>query len=392
MRLQACVVATLAMCAHALTWHDAATKAPQALAQAVGGIRREGFCIEGKIVPRLYVAGAMKTGTTTTFNYFMNANVTNPCPWGQLGKECSFFNAGLNEVHGQERMESWLREMPGCPPVGVRQVLGDFTPTYLNAVPNPEGTVLQGVVYGTRSLCLRRPQPAWCQAFQAHTARPDDPSASADALSDMNAPRDIARSYGDLSRDLTFVVLLREPLSRMQSHWYFGAEGGFHRSTESAAPSFAIALNRTAARYLNTTGPRVIDDYMWPSMYAAQLRVWLEYFDPAQFVILPNDYLNSHAQMTSFCEGLEERLDFPMDCEAFGQGLVEHENTSPHPPLEEEPASARAAFEEVILPPLNSELFELLASMRQQGATLQGYMAQSTADAASVEKWLSDAW
>eukprot|EP00425_Heterocapsa_triquetra_P033317 CAMPEP_0195097966 /NCGR_PEP_ID=MMETSP0448-20130528/55523_1 /TAXON_ID=66468 /ORGANISM="Heterocapsa triquestra, Strain CCMP 448" /LENGTH=36 /DNA_ID= /DNA_START= /DNA_END= /DNA_ORIENTATION= len=36
MRLQACVVATLAMCAHALTWHDAATKAPQALAQAVG--------------------------------------------------------------------------------------------------------------------------------------------------------------------------------------------------------------------------------------------------------------------------------------------------------------------------------------------------------------------
>merc|ERR1719253_1432001 len=127
--------------------------------------------------------------------------------------------------------------------------------------------------------------------------------------------------------------------------------------------------------------------------------------------------LNSMEKMTDFCESISDRLDFAMECKDFGvfkgemtsyddsvdeesdtaEDPDEHKadskaNANEHPPLEDEPKWATKVFKEEIFPPLNAKLFEILASMHTQGATLSGFAADGVADAASVGAWMNASW
>eukprot|EP00929_Paragymnodinium_shiwhaense_P025804 TRINITY_DN15524_c0_g1_i1.p1 TRINITY_DN15524_c0_g1~~TRINITY_DN15524_c0_g1_i1.p1 ORF type:complete len:479 (+),score=62.60 TRINITY_DN15524_c0_g1_i1:77-1513(+) len=212
---------------------------------------RLNLCINGRLVPRFFLLGAQKAATTNFFNRIMDVgtdyvaavNTADPT-W--FWKEPHVFDWD-ERFYGLGR-GGWLQYYPECS--SKKHTIGvDATPSYISSPVTP-GRIIQW--YGP-----------------------------------LLAPR------------LEFLVILREPLSRMHSSFYHGKQWAFQGLTFDAYINRALANTRlgcasgrmfasstTVAGCQNPDDMPLGDPYHL-SLYVPQLYRWLTAYQPRQFVICP---------------------------------------------------------------------------------------------------------
>eukprot|EP00931_Biecheleriopsis_adriatica_P116728 TRINITY_DN92338_c0_g1_i1.p1 TRINITY_DN92338_c0_g1~~TRINITY_DN92338_c0_g1_i1.p1 ORF type:complete len:634 (+),score=81.76 TRINITY_DN92338_c0_g1_i1:91-1992(+) len=258
----------------------------------------ENLCISGHIVPELFVIGAQKSGTTTLAYQLMavpgiigrrltpGATQDAVMTW----KEAHTFTQDLN---GSDQLQAWLQGYPTCTHE-TRIVTMDATPNYL---------------------------------FHPNT------------------PQRLQQQYGSASSRLTFAVVLREPLSRMQSAFYHYQASAREWGTQHAEV-FEQSFKQYVEQLMRSNGThhellQPADDPFFNSRYADQLENYFSTFDSHQFMISPFSLLRESG---SFARHIAERLRLPHLAETFGREFTNHHN---HPLLEAEFSESTPALPEV---------------------------------------------
>jgi len=335
------------------------------------------FCVEGHKLPQLYLLGAQKAATSSLAVDLLRAGVRSMGKHGE--KEAHFFDRWVNStVKDLSQLptlrRNFFQELAACNESD--SVIADFTPSNLRSIPLPEGSTPTGSHWGM-----------WWIMQTGKTL------SEATGL-EMDLPTMLHRLYGHaLSRRLVFVVMLREPLSRMQSAWYHAAQPYSHwlQCRDCAAKTFQNALRTTLVRAQGGMGGRPkIDDWLWASMYGRQLKHWLTLFDPWQFYVLPyKDYVHGAGQ--EVCFQLAAMLGHDLRCNRVAVGTAPASNVHEHPPLSDDcPLDLYHEFMKVIHNE-NFKLFKVLAKALRRGATLANYNETLRTDK-GVRKWLERSW
>lgn len=321
------------------------------------------LCVGGKHVPQLYVLGAAKTGTTSLADDLMQNNTVPAVP-GRDEKEFQFFNAYYNSniptnssmapAHLEAMRQHWLEQMPPCAQesVDAPQVIADYSVDNLRFVPMPLGGLEEGRA----------------------------------VVNDFDLPSVLREFYGNYTSELVFVVMIREPLARLQSHWYYGQE--WTRKYEDIPKGeFNQELYRQTERAANE---KVYNFRFWASMYGAQLQTWLQSFSASQFMFVPTQSYSSTAEARSeILSALSARLSTPFELQHSAS--AKHSNPSQHPELSEDITPDNAAMFNRFMEEDHKLLLRLLAQASLKGAYLGGYSGRPgyTGD---IDSWLHDKW
>jgi hypothetical protein len=350
-----------------------AMRSQKAAAREMQTTRRDEFCEQGRLLPSLYLLGAQKAATSSLSTDLMAAGVrpalqASPpnisCKFeGEFQsfwqKEFRFFD--LHDVNAsalRALRDEWMSNLPNCTPGSVQQVVADFSPSNLRKTPLPQGTMPAGFQY----------------------------SQFVDALHNISLPNFLSQLYGQtLGSKLVFVVLLREPVARMQSAFYHAQERSFEGvCTECNASSFSKAL----AEALETAkgAESYIQDWMWTSMYGYSIEEWLKYFSPDQFAVIPfRKYVKNGAR--DVCKYVSSRLGFDISCSPHP---APHSNSHHHPHLEEDAPASLIAEARDHFTSDKKRLAEVLSDASARGAYLPGL--EATASVAEVVDWLEQNW
>jgi len=327
------------------------------------------ICLRGKQVPDLYVMGTQKSATSSLAYDLMGVGIQSAAGKkhnGRPKKELHWFDHHLHwdavKSHSLENERGrWLQFMPNCSQSFWRQqnprrVLADFTPDYMPLVPPPASMHLPNLTISSEH---------------------------------VNLPKMLRLFYGDAAKKVTLVVMLREPLSRMQSAWYAAkACNNFSCICMSCnSSSFQVAL---ADQLTNASrSPPELTSWFWFSMYARQLQQWLTKFAPNQLYVIPFSTY-AHGNKDIVCKELSERLGYKIDCTSRSKA-GHHSWSNPHPELEKDVSpELRSKFESWIAGE-NDLLVQLLTRAHQDGAGLANFHGEAGSEA-DVGAWLRDAW
>jgi hypothetical protein len=205
---------------------------------------------------------------------------------------------------------------------------------------------------------------------------------------------------GPLLQRLTFVVMLREPLSRFQSNFYFFVDlGNFSnakpcgqlqagdlRSAYLQGYTFTDCVRESLASATNTSHV-VYHDALWGSMYATQLASYLEVLPTSRFALSPmKTYFKDPG---TFLEEVAQRVggvrpDIQVD-------EASHRRQSIHPTLDADiDHDLRVSYDRFMLPE-NSKLVSLLIKMHDEGAYVHGF-PDGNIDERRIGSWLSAEW
>lgn len=321
-------------------------------------------CAEGHLLPQVYLLGAMKSATSSVAADLQASGIHAAIQPGLAAhKEFHFFGKRFPKNKIISERERWLSKLPACPEVqddqNTPQFLADFTPQ-MQTVPLPNGWQPLGNDVG-------RGAPA-----------------------EFSLPKVLREFHGeDGSRSLSFVAILRDPLSRMQSAW--------HAAQQCQAkcicpfcrhPTFQRSL-RVQMQNLKSPIPKV-SDWLWASLYGRLLEQWLQSFEPRQLVVMPLSVYKKNG-VGALCDSLAERGRFPLSCVGEPPKRGTHYFRNHHPSLDEDIGDqVRASFDSWIEPE-NVHLSEVLAKAHQNGAALVGYNGP-VGDAVSVLSWLKSNW
>jgi len=290
-------------------------------------------------------------------------------------KEFHFFDGQMNwHSKGEWRQKlQWLGWFPTCPNyvnTSVRrQLLADFTPDYMRMVDLPAGIDQ----YGTF--------PPW-----------DGPalgSQVAGANHTVSLPPMLKRFYGvESSRRLRFIVLLRDPLARMQSAWYHAQSFDFmNECVDCRASSFQNSLYTHLEKW--SAEPRQYSDWLWTGMYGQHMVEWLKVFDPWQFFVIPYNYM-IEGDKDNICRQLSKHLNFKIGCDSKGAPLS-HEWSHEHPPIEEDlTPQIQQRFNSMIAWNTNL-LIDQLVKINRRGAVLANYDGPED-DREAITEWLTAGW
>jgi hypothetical protein len=324
------------------------------------------ICYDGKQVPDFYVLGVQKCATTTLSDNLIGAGMShvhgdkNPKEFHWFDHRMDFLAHGIDGFHTNKA--KWLEWMPPCPKadstgMSKRSVLADFTPDYLRVVPRPSHDFkLKG---------------DWLKA------------QSMDAI----APRYLHQLYGIKSPKVTFAIMIREPLSQLQSAWYHAASFNFTNACKScAAVSFKAALSSLVDGLKRS--PPELTPWLWTAMYGRHLDSWLKYFDHSQFYLTPMHQLSAPNKDT-ICIDLKKRLDFNADCSSKGVQSP-HSWHHEHPSVNADAGELRNEFDKLMTEE-NSRLVRLLAKSNTKGLGLANYQGEAGSEA-DVKAWLESSW
>jgi len=211
------------------------------------------LCMNGRLVPIMILIGAQKSATSSFAEEFAQGyNVVLPEMGSWSAQERMFFSKELHFFDYPERYNKgknfWLQHWPTCP--ATHMVAAEFTPSY---------------------------------------------------LSTWEAPQRIRDVYGNLVGHLTFVIILREPLSRMQSSFYHGHSSGWVSSTYANFEAYVQGCIKNYQakqfRLFHSTSPsdNKVDHTLYGltgipftlSLYYDQLKHWFWYYKSYQFVVAP---------------------------------------------------------------------------------------------------------
>jgi len=319
------------------------------------------LCIDGKRVPDLYVLGVQKCGTTTMYKDFHDAGAASAHGEDKNVKEFHFFDYIIKKNESIEQNRNWwLSLMPPCSNSNSadapRSIFGDFTPDYLRLV-----------------------------------QRPPDYIANKDLVrmegKDISMPWRLKSFYGDQSSKLNFAILLREPLSQMQSAWYHTASENFTawvcRSCEGT--SFRAVLQELVSGMKR----QELTGWLWVTMYARQIEEWLQSYEASQFYIVPMRY-NKGVHKQEVCRDMSVRLGYTMGCNP--EVLEEtHEWSHEHPAVDEDAGPALRAKFDALMAKEKTRLVNLLAKSHSAGMGLAAYHGPR-GDREAIRQWLEAGW
>jgi len=278
------------------------------------------LCMQNKSVPSLYVLGAQKCGTTS-FTADIKVRLGAYPPHGH--KEPHFFD-------NSTLYEDWLAQMPGC---------GEKNNFVFDATP--------------RNLRL------------------------------THVPATLNKFYRSHLNDVTFVVLLREPLSRYQSAYYFGVAIGMPMDPGVNSFSELVKKDISAAKQKKT-----FSDGFWGSMYAEQLDAFLEYINSSQFMILiSSEYF---ARPAGVIQQLAERMGGKR-LEHVDTFTPSHANAHGHPTVDEDlDTNTKRSYDDFMVD-ANQKLFHSLWTMTSQGAYINAPPGFAS-DEKTLTNWINGSW
>lgn len=253
----------------------------------------DNLCINGRLAPEFFLIGAQKASTSSfSAEFFYAPAVVHPMFFAETHdgfpsmhmKELHIFDEKVRYGRGQSW---WLRHYPACSK--TKKMVGvDMTPNY---------------------------------------------------LLEPKAPGRMRAWYGHQSPRLSFMVLLRDPVYRMQSAFYHGRAVNWCDG-EYAGVTFRQYSERFVADY--HASPEQAWD-RWSSQctavrgsaYAQQIKLWFETFSSKQFTIVPMAFqsdrsLTPYGQQ-SVAQTMFERLGIH-----GGATTTEDVNVHPHPKLEDD--------------------------------------------------------
>jgi len=300
------------------------------------------FCMDGKLVPQIFLLGFLKTSTTLfADNFARSESVVRstclmedpnygdlPCtaegiPW----KEPHFFD---NEDSVAKGKDYWLQHWPECSH-GTRLVAADMTPHYLDYRHDVLGKIIE--------------------------------------------------YYGNYLPSVTFVVMIREPLSTLQSLFYFLSNNQRKEHGDDFRAFVTEVLAKPDERELNVN---------WINAnFATPLKAFFQFIPRSQFMIVPMKYNTEYNKGAApFHEYMWDKfgLTRPEDRE-----MEEESNVNPHNQLLDDLGSE--TYDE-----LHTELYrvtspEILADLfsGEDGPYMHGYKG-STTDEAAIAAWIDDGW
>lgn len=286
------------------------------------------MCVHGKMLPELYVLGAPKCATTS-FAFEMSGAGAE-CAAGT--KEYQFWNPETLQMFDEDpskTTETWASRLPDCD-MRTRRVVADYTPENLALTTRP-GTNI-------------------------HPQRPD-----------AGLPGVLASIYGTSGVHVQFVVMVREPLARMQSWWYYcGKEAGFQ---DHAGEELEKGMGSA-----------------WHSTYGWQLRDWTRVFHMRQFYVIPYKLFNGEAS-ENICYDVSKRLRYKMSCNPAHRGR----NRGTHPPLVDDVAPEFRAHFDSSMAGDKAILVDVLTTGSTKNMGLASYDGKP-GSAAAVEQWLVSSW
>lgn len=284
------------------------------------------ICLKGKLVPQLYVLGAPKCATTSFAFEFAGAGAE--CAAGT--KEYHFWTPDTVRSYAKNKASTtndWLKPLPECDRK-TRRVVADFTPEYLSLTP---------------------------RNMTHHT------------LESFSLPSTLKGIYGHKAKQLQFVVMIREPLSRMHSWWYYcHKKEGFHLHAEDE-------LRRGSGS-------------LWHSMYGQQMKFWTGMYNMRQFYVIPFKMFSGRTS-NRICQDISKRLSFTMACSAIAiEALHGH-----HPLLEEDTTQSFRDFFDASLAPDRELLVDVLAKGSTEGMGLPR-LAHGINTTEAINHWLTKFW
>jgi len=329
------------------------------------------LCNRGKLLPELYVLGAQKSGTTEFAVDLMDSGILSAASQrvhSGLEKEWHFFEYWLvdHDHYWQQglAMEDWYNALPACDDIRFlrreRVILADFTPSNLRFVPLGEN--------------MQRSGPS---AF-GHT----DVAA-------VNLPVSLHRFYGDLSNRVTFVVLMREPLSRMQSAWYH-SQAWKARHGRTMPGMHGSSFQEDLLASVDEAEEHRLSMLMWGSLYGRQLHGYLSEFHASQFVLVPYKYYTEHAEK-EVCAALASRIEYHISCKHIREGAWVP-NSHAHPSLQEDVSPELLRRFNDFIAPENALLEEVLLRAFNEGATLPAFHPDGPPDHLALRAWLTAGW
>lgn len=330
------------------------------------------LCSDGKLLPKLYLLGAQKAGTTSLAYKLMQSGVeTAVREYVPDGKEWHFFDRrirGQDEENIAEMKDDWLQQLPDCHDDDELRMLADFTIINLGLVPLPRGNNVTGTHWGW---WFRKKHPIEV---------------------DVNLPWVLSKMYGPaLIPSLRFVALIRSPVARMQSAWYHARAGGWNGvCLDCRSDTFSGALEETMAAF--QAEPPVVKDWLWHSMYARQLEHWRMYYDANQFMIALFEETNSES-MSSNCNKVTMWAGFPAACDVADFQADIHQNSNPHGGLDSEEIDNPELFQrfDAMMEPELQNLAQICADGHKSGMRLQGFDGPK-GDVAAVRQWIEAGW
>lgn len=336
-----------------------------ALQQASDG--SQNLCSQGRLLPEVFLLGAQKSATSSMAWDLLGTGIE--AVGDENWKEFHFFDSRMQWGHWgngglDHEAARWRASLPECREGDKRRVAADLTPSYMRMVPLPDGIVPNGGMPPMNYDAAGHPQSGT-----------------------INLPQIINHFYDNLADRVTFLVMLREPLARMQSAFYAAKKCDFKCICMGCkAESFSAALDD----HLGKAVQQKVSDWIWTSTYAAQIDGWLAVFQPSQLVVVP--YLAYvSGDKDSICRTMSLRTGYQMDCDSHGNPAA-HKWKNPHPSLAED-VSSQALLESwnAYMGPEVDRLVATLARAQQGGAMLVAYGGAAGSEV-EIRQWLLSNW
>jgi hypothetical protein len=316
------------------------------------------MCIEGHFVPELWLLGAPKSGTTSMATDLRLAGIASN---SEPSKEQHFFDtiAGVkwNCLCDPTQVNTWLRSSwlaahpEACPTDDTVHIIADYTPDNLRMSLAPEG-------------------------WEADTLMGE---FSLDVSKECT-PAVVANWYAEKGSALTFVVLVRDPIPRYLSAFYFRKEVVYGGTVKDG--DFETSVNSSLAAMADNW----FDSFIWPGLVGRHIENYLQYFAPQQFIVSPNHYYYDFK--CDVFSVVSQHLGVLVPCE---DDEASSENSNPHPPLEEVlQDSVKAKLEEALLPE-NERFVGVLTRGSLQGMSLPKYTG-TLGNKSGIQAWLLAGW
>lgn len=330
----------------------------------------QSLCVQGRLVPQLYLLGAPKCGTTSLASDLRRAGIRSNA---EPEKELHFWNTmamrhlSLCDVP-PKMINSWLNLHPPCPTEGF-QVLGDYTPDNARLTSPPSGWRINTV------------NMVWS----------DNPFLTTD-MGKACLPTILHdQLYLKSSSRLTFVFMIREPLSRVLSAFYF------RNAVLLRKNHVEDQVEASMQRRVSAMRQGVYDQPVWSSMYARQLEQYLDKFKATQFIIVP--YLHYFQHKCTLFHDLSLRLGIPLPCQDANQTTRIYPDSQKDAQVESRTqalstqvlsSTTRKEFESVMEPEVE-RLVTLLANVSLRGLGLHAYNGTLGSED-ETRTWLFDGW
>lgn len=165
------------------------------------------------------------------------------------------------------------------------------------------------------------------KGWTALSVAKEDLFTSVTPLLGFDLPPALRQSYGDSFARVRFLVLLREPIARVQSlHYHF-----LHLHKEEAEARSFDPGHHLIEELRAFVDDHVISYGIWHGLYGRHLVEWFSHWPTSQFLVVPYKYLTS--QTETVCRSIMQHLNITMAC--FYLRKRENERWT-HPKVEEQ--------------------------------------------------------